>query len=41
MLRREAENTNFIDFGLTCLGLEPTIYSTAGEHTNYYTTDVV
>ena len=28
-------------FDLTRSGLEPTIYCTRGEHTNYYTTDVV
>ena len=37
----EAINTNFIVFGLTRLGLEPTIYHTPGEHANHYTTDAV
>jgi hypothetical protein len=32
----EATNTNFIVFGLTRPGLEPTIYCTRGEHTNHY-----
>ena len=31
----------FIVFGLTDLGLRPTIYSTRDEHTNHYTTDAV
>ena len=39
MLSREATNANFIVFGLTRLGLEPTIYRTQGEHANHYTTD--
>jgi hypothetical protein len=38
MLSGEATtNTNFIVFGLTRSGLEPTIYSTRGEHANHYT----
>jgi hypothetical protein len=37
----EATNTNFIVFGLTQPGLEPTIYRTRDEHANHYTTDVV
>ena len=37
----EATNTNFIIFGLTRPGLEPTIYRTRGEHANHYTTDAV
>ena len=37
----EATNTNFIVFGLTRRGLEPTIYRTRGEHANHYTTDVL
>jgi hypothetical protein len=37
----EATNTNFIVFGLTQLGLEPTIYRTRSEHANHYPTDVV
>ena len=34
-------NTNFIVFGLTRPGLEPTIYRSRGEHTNHYNTDAV
>ena len=41
MLRGEATNTNFIVFGLTRSGLEPTIYRTGGEDANHYTTDAV
>jgi hypothetical protein len=41
MLRGEATNISFIVFGLTRLGLEPTIYHTRGEHANHYTTEVV
>ena len=41
MLSGEATNTNFLVFGLTRLGLEPTIYRTRGKHANHYTTDVV
>ena len=41
MLSREATNTNFIVFGFTRSGLEPTIYHARGEHTNRYTTDAV
>jgi hypothetical protein len=40
----EATNTNCIVFGLTRSGLEPTIdlpHSIRGEHTSYYTTEVV
>ena len=32
MLSGEATNANFIVFGLTLSGLEPTIYRTLGEH---------
>jgi hypothetical protein len=32
----EAINTNCIIFGFTRPGLEPTIYSTRGEHANHY-----
>ena len=39
MLSREATNTNFIVFGLTRSGLEPTIYRNRGEYANHYTTD--
>jgi hypothetical protein len=41
MLSGEATYTNFIVFGLTQPGLEPTIYRTRGEHANHYTTDAV
>ena len=37
----EATNTNYIVFGLTRSGLEPTIYRTQDEHANHYTTDAV
>ena len=37
----EETNTNFIVFGLTRQGLEPTIYRTRDEHDNNYTIDVV
>jgi hypothetical protein len=37
----EATNTNFIVFGLTRLGLEPTICCTRGKHANHYTTDAI
>ena len=40
-LSREATNTNFIVFGLTRTGLEPTIYRTQGEQANHNTIDVV
>jgi hypothetical protein len=39
MLSGEATNTNFIVFGLTQPGLEPTIYRIWGESTNHYTPD--
>ena len=32
---------NFIVFGMTRPGLEPTIYRTRGEHANHYATDAV
>jgi len=41
MLSGEATYTNFIVFGLTRSGLEPTIYHTQDEHDNYSTSDVV
>jgi hypothetical protein len=41
VLRGEATNTNYIVFGLTQPGLEPTTYSTRGEHANHYTTNAV
>ena len=37
----QSANTNFIVFGLTHPGFEPTIYRTRGEHANHYTTNVV
>ena len=37
----EAANTNCMVFGLTRRELEPTIYSTRGEHANLYTIDAV
>ena len=41
MHSEEATNTNFIVFGLTRPGLEPTIYRTRGERTNHYATNEV
>ena len=41
MFSGEAANANFIIFGLTRPGFEPTIYRTQGEHANHYTTDAV
>jgi hypothetical protein len=41
MLSGEATNTNFIVFGLTRPGLQPTIYRTQGEHATKYATDAV
>ena len=41
MLSEEATNTNFIDFGLTRQGLEPTTYRTRCELANLYATDAV
>ena len=41
MISAEATKTNFIVFGLTWPGLEPTIYRIRGEHANHYTTDAV
>jgi hypothetical protein len=38
VLSEEATNTNFIVFGLTQPGLEPTIYRTRAEHANHYAT---
>ena len=37
----EAANFNFIVDCFDIIGLEPTIYHTHGEYTNYYTTDAV
>jgi hypothetical protein len=37
----EATNTNFIVFGLTRTGLEPTIYRTRDDQANHYATDAV
>ena len=39
VLSGEAKNTNFIVFGLTQPGLEPTIHRNRGEHANHCTTD--
>ena len=41
MLSGEATTTNYIVFGLTRPGLEPTIYCTRSEHANHYATDAV
>jgi hypothetical protein len=41
VLSGEATHTNFIVFGLTRPGLEPTIYRTRGEHANHYATDAL
>jgi hypothetical protein len=41
VLSGDATNTNFIVFGLTRPGLEPTIYRTGCEHANHYATDAV
>jgi hypothetical protein len=41
VLSGEATNTNYIVFGLTRSGLEPTIYHTRDEYANHYTTDAV
>ena len=40
-LCREATHINFIVFGLTRAGLEPTIYGTRGEHDHHYTADAI
>jgi hypothetical protein len=39
MLSGEATITNYIVFGVTQTGLDPTIYRTQDEHANHYTTD--
>ena len=41
MLWGEATHINFIVFGLTRLGLEPTIYCIRGQQATHYTTDAV
>ena len=41
MLSGETTNTNFIVFGVTRPGLEPTTYCTWGEHGNQYVIEVV
>ena len=41
VLSREVANTNFIVFGLTGPGIEPTIYRTRGEHAKQYSIDAV
>ena len=38
MFSEEAANTNFIVFGLTLSGVEPTVYHTQGERANHYNT---
>ena len=40
MLSGETTNTNVIVFGLIRPGLDPTIYSTRGEHANHYITAI-
>jgi hypothetical protein len=35
----ELVNTNFIVFGVTRSGFEPTIHLTRGDHANHYITD--
>ena len=40
-LAEKATNKNFIVFGFTRPGLEPTIYRTQSEHANHYTTDAI
>ena len=40
VLSEEAIHTNFIDFGCTRSGLDPTIKRTRCEHANHYTIDV-
>ena len=37
----EATNTNFLVFGLTWSGFEPTIYRIQGKHASHFTTNVV
>jgi hypothetical protein len=41
VLSGEATNTNFMIFGLTRPGIEPTIYRIRDEHANHYTTNAV
>ena len=41
VLSGDATSTNFIVFGVTLSGLEPTIYFTRDAHANHYTTDAV
>jgi hypothetical protein len=41
MFSGEVTNNNFIVFGLTRSGFEPTIYRTRGEHANQYIIDAV
>jgi hypothetical protein len=41
VLSGEATHTNFIVFGLTRPGLEPTTYRTRGEHSNHYVIDAM
>jgi hypothetical protein len=39
--RRSNKHNNFIVFGLTRPGFEPTIYRNRGDHANYYTTEAI
>jgi hypothetical protein len=41
VLSGEAANINFIVFGLTHPGIEPTIYLTQSEYVNHYTTHAI
>ena len=41
VLSGEATNTNFMIFGLTRPGIEPTIYHIRDEHANHYTTNAI
>jgi hypothetical protein len=41
VLSEEATHTNFMVFGLTRPGFEPTIHRTRDEHANHYATDAV
>jgi hypothetical protein len=39
--RRSNKHNNFIVFGLTRPGFEPTIYRNRGDHANYYATEAI
>jgi hypothetical protein len=41
VLNGEATNTNFVAFGLTRPGLEPSLHCTLREHAHHYATDAV